>query len=232
MRVNGRNISISKALHRRVLALVAAFAMWAPMTAARPASEFDESSSALKPMITKYEADRTSLGQMYDDPFSEVRRARFREFYGEWQGKVEKVDFEKLDQEGRADYILFQRHLRERLHDLTTREKEQAEIAPLIPFARTIVDLDEARRRIETPKGENAARSLAEMVKTIAKARAAAEAGLAESGAGKSAATSVVAEKSKDRSGEVKLIRVSRFEASRAVSAMPTRRPGTSGRSP
>jgi uncharacterized protein (DUF885 family) len=208
-------------LLRRVLAIVVAVALWTPMVAARPAGDLDDSSSALKPLITKYEADRTSLAQMYDDPFSEVRRARLREFYGEWQGKLEKVDFEKLDPESRADYVLFQSHLRERLRDLTTREKEQAEIAALIPFARTIVDLDEERRRMETPKGENAARSLAEMVKTIAKTRAAAEAGLAETAGGKSAVTSAAAEESKDSSGEVKPIRVSRFEASRAVSAMP-----------
>ena len=209
----------TRLLSRQILSLALTFAVSAPVLLS---GDLDDLSSALKPMITKYEADRMSLAQMYDDPFSEVRRARFREFYGDWQGKLEKVDFEKLDLESRADYVLFQSHLRERLHDLTTREKEQAEIAPLIPFARTIVDLDEARRRMETPRGENAARSLAEMVKTIAKTRAAADAGLAEKASGNGAgAVTPAAEKSKDSSGEVKPIRVSRFEASRAVSAMP-----------
>lgn len=221
MRVSGRGIPVSQPLIRKILALVAAFAMWAPMLEARLGGELDDSSSALKPLIMKYAADRTSLAQMYDDPFSEVRRARFREFYGEWQSKLEKVDFEKLDQEGRADYILFQSHLRERLRDLTTRDKEQAEIAPLIPFWRTIVDLDDARRRMETPKAENAARSLAEVVKTIAKTRAAAEAGLGESAGSKGATTTAQAEKSKDTPGDVKAIQLSRFEASRAAAAVP-----------
>jgi uncharacterized protein (DUF885 family) len=211
----------SQSLFRRVLALVMALAMWAPMVGARPSGELDDSSSALKPLITKYVADRTSLAQMYDETFSEVRRTRFREFYGEWESKLEKVDFDKLDTEGRADYVLFQSHLRERLHDLATREKEQAEIAPLIPFARAIVDLDEARRRMETPKGENAARSLAEMVKTIAKTRAAAEAGFGENAAAKAAGATASGETSMDTSCDVKPIRVSRFAASRAASALP-----------
>jgi hypothetical protein len=207
-------------LSPRILAVVAAFAIGAPILVAHPNGDLDDSNSALKPLITKYAADRTSLAQMFDDPFSEVRRARFRKFYGEWQNKLEKVDFDKLDQESRADYILFQNQLRERLRDLTTREKEQGEIWPLIPFARTIIDLDESRRRMDTPKAEDAARSLAEMVKTIAKTRAAAEAGLGENAGAKSATASPTST-SAGTSEEAKPIRVSRFEASRAASALP-----------
>jgi uncharacterized protein (DUF885 family) len=211
----------SGSLSRRILAVVAAFAIGAPILVARPNGDLDDSNSALKPLIAKYAADRTSLAKMYDDPLSEVRRARFRKFYGQWQSELEKVDFDKLDQESRADYLLFQNQLRERLRDLTTREKEQAEIWPLIPFARTIIDLDESRRRMDAPKAENAAHSLAEMVKTIAKTRAAAEAGLGENSGAKPAATTSSAETSKEASGEMKPIRVSRFEASRAASALP-----------
>ncbi len=191
------------------------------MLAARLTGNLDDSNSALKPLVIMYETDRKSLAQMYDDPFSEVRRARFREFYDEWQNTLERIDFEKLDQEGRADYLLLRNHLGERLRDLAIREKEHAEIWPLIPFARTIIDLDESRRRMEVPKAENAARDLAEMVKTIAQTRAAAEAGLAQDADTKTTSMNTPKQTSKDNSGELKPIRMSRFVASRAALAVP-----------
>src|ERR1700754_2118119 len=67
-------------LSRRILAVVAVLAIGTPILVARPNGDLDDSNSSLKPLITKYAADRTSLAEMYDDPFSEVRRTRFRKF--------------------------------------------------------------------------------------------------------------------------------------------------------
>jgi Bacterial protein of unknown function (DUF885) len=147
-----------------------------------PHAEPDDSTSALRPLIERYAADRVSLSRMYDAPLSEVRRARSTAFYKDWIGKLQKVDFDHLDQEGKVDYLLFDNHLRDQLRDLATHEKQDAELSTLLPFAKIIVDLDESRRRMEIPKPEEAAAALSQIVKEIAKTREAAEASLVENG--------------------------------------------------
>src|SRR5882757_706632 len=141
-----------------------------PLLEGAPRADSDDSTSALRPLIERYAADRVSLSRMYDAPLSEVRRARFREFYNEWLGKLQKVDFDRLDQEAKVDYLLFENHLRDRLRDLALRATQDRELLPLLPFAKIIVDLDESRRRMEIPKPEQAAAALSQMVKEISKA--------------------------------------------------------------
>jgi uncharacterized protein (DUF885 family) len=170
-----------------------------PFLESRPRADSDDSTSALRPLIERYTADRVSLSRMYDAPLSEVRRARFKEFYNEWLGKLQEVDFERLDQEAKVDYLLFENHLRDRLRDLALREKQDRELLPLLPFAKIIVDLDESRRRMEIPKPEQAAAALSQIEKEISKAREAAQAGLAETG--KPAETSSVAGSAKGAGG-------------------------------
>jgi uncharacterized protein (DUF885 family) len=143
-----------------------------------PHAESDDSTSALRPLIERYAADRVSLSRMYDAPLSEVRKARFTAFYKEWIDKLQKVDFDHLDQQGKIDYLLLDNHLRDRLRELATHEKQDAELSTLLPFAKIIVDLDESRRRMEIPKPEEAAAALSQMIKEIAKTRDSAEAGL------------------------------------------------------
>jgi len=49
-----------------------------------------------------------------------------------------------MSQEGKVDYLLFKNHLEHELRQLDIEEKQQAEIASLIPFSRAIIDLEEA----------------------------------------------------------------------------------------
>jgi Bacterial protein of unknown function (DUF885) len=192
----------------------------------------DDSASALRPLIERYSADRVSLFRKYDAPLSEVRRTRFKRFYEEWLGTLEKLDFDRLDQEAKVDYLLFDNHLRDRLRDLALREKQDAELSPLLPFAKIIVDLDESRRRMEIPKPEQAAAALSQMVKEISKAREAAEAGIAENG--KPAETSQVADHANGTSGSKTAdparaadggapqpIHATKFVSSRAAATVP-----------
>ena len=54
-----------------------------------------------------------------------------------------------MSQEGKVDYILFRTHLEHELRQLDIQGKQLAEIQPLIPFGKTIVEIEEARRRME-----------------------------------------------------------------------------------
>src|SRR5262249_38243069 len=71
------------------------------------------------------------------------------------------VDFEALDQDERIDYLLLQNELASRLRALEHAQARLAEVATLLPFARPILDLEEARRRMEPVDSQRAARVLA-----------------------------------------------------------------------
>ncbi|PWT88494.1 MAG: DUF885 domain-containing protein, partial [Proteobacteria bacterium] len=152
----------------------------APMRAAASGSAdgLDSSGSELRPLIERYTEDRNTLSRVYDGPLSPVRRARYQQLYEEWLRKLEKSDFDSLSQDGKIDYLLLQNHLHYQLRQLGIREKQEAEMAPLLPFAQIIVNLDEARRKMELPRPQEAAAALVKMTKQIADTRQSAEAGL------------------------------------------------------
>src|SRR5258707_5319350 len=109
----------------------------------------DESTSAVRPLIERYTQDRVTLSHVYDTPLSEAVEKRWARFYEEWSAKLASLDFERMDQESQIDYLLFDNHLEYQQRQLELRLKQQAEMAALLPFAKTIVSLDEARVRKE-----------------------------------------------------------------------------------
>jgi uncharacterized protein (DUF885 family) len=172
--------------------------------------DVDDSTSAMRPLIERYAQDRETLRHLYNTPMSARVNKRFAVLYNAWIGELRRLDFERLDHESQIDYLLFENHLRDELRLLDLRVKRQEEMAPLLPFAKTIVELDEARLRKELPNGEKQAAALAALVKEIAKTREAAEAGLP-----KEAQTTEV--KSADNKNNVQAIHVSRTVAARAA---------------
>jgi uncharacterized protein (DUF885 family) len=138
----------------------------APLVAA-PASE-------LRDVVERYAADRAVLLRRYDAEYSPERQRRMREFYQAWQARLRELDFDRLGVEGRIDYILLDHELRYQLALLDRDERLFAEAEPLLPFARTILSLHDARRRHETIDPRMAADTLAALLRAIDEARKAA----------------------------------------------------------
>jgi uncharacterized protein (DUF885 family) len=149
-----------------------------PVHIGTDSGEVDDATSVVRPLIERYAQDRETLRHLYDTPMSGRVSARFASLYRAWIGELGKLDFAKLDHESQVDYVLFENHLKNELRLLDLRERRQEEMVPLLPFAKTIVELDEARLRKEVPDGEKQGAVLAGLVKEIAKTREAAEAGL------------------------------------------------------
>ena len=164
------------ALRGAVLAMVIRIACFASAPPNPPG--FDELKGELRELIQQFAADRESLLRTYDMPTSSVRQARLNQFYSEWLARLKTIDFDALNEDGKVDYVLLQNHLNDELRQLKNQEKQIAEITPLIPFAKIIVELDDSRRRMEDPKAARAAAELTELVKEISRTRNAAEAGL------------------------------------------------------
>lgn len=137
--------------------------------------DLDSSSSELRSLIERYIADRGSLLRSYPVEISPARRARFKQFYSGWLATLAKLNFDTLGQDAKVDYLLFKTHLNHESQQEELQSKALAEIAPLAPFAQTITDLAEARRRMEKIDPATIAATLNSLNKQIDTTRRAVE---------------------------------------------------------
>ena len=163
--------------------------------------------SEMRAAIERYSVDRGSLARSYPVNMSPARRERFRKFYTDWLTSLQKLDFDAMSQDGKVDYILFKNHLEYELRQLDIQAKQLAEIQPMIPFANTIIDLEEARRRMEPINSAKIAATLNELRKQIDDRRRAIEAGLRPARGG-------------DTNTTIEPVQVKKTVANRAVAAL------------
>src|ERR1043166_6648013 len=154
-----------------VLLLVCTFVSYGFSQTTAPVSE-------MRAAIERYTADRGSLTRSYPVAISPARRTRFKKFYEEWLASLKSVDFDSMSQDGKIDYLLFKNHLEYELRQLDIQAQQLAEIQTLLPFATTIIDLEEARRRMEPIKPGEIAGTLTELKKQVDERRRVVEGGL------------------------------------------------------
>src|SRR5207237_1285372 len=75
------------------------------------ASLVQSKASEVASVVERFTADQTSLNRRYDAEDSPAQRTRMREFYGAWRTRLLELDFDKLTQEGRVDYVLLDNYL-------------------------------------------------------------------------------------------------------------------------
>ena len=134
--------------------------------------------SELRSAIERYTVDRGSLTRSYPVAVSRLRRERFKKFYEEWLASLQSLDFDSMSQDGKIDYILFKNHLDYELRQLDIQARQLTEIEPLVPFADKIIDLEEARRRMEPIDSAKIAATLNDLRKQVDDRRRAIELGL------------------------------------------------------
>ncbi len=137
-----------------------------------------QTASELREVVERYSLDRAGLMRRYSVEYSPVRRETMREFYKAWQTRLESLNFDALGQDGKIDYLLMKNRIGYELQLLKQEDEKVAEAAPLLPFAGTIVNFQEARRRMEPLDSAAAAGALAKLTEQIEKTRKAVEAGL------------------------------------------------------
>src|SRR3989442_14643465 len=98
-----------------------------------------------------------------------------REFYTGWRAHLKEIDFDRLTQEGRADYVLLDNTLVHQIALLDRRDKMRAEQSPLLPFADRLLALQDARRNLANIDPRAAAQKLASVAKEVGDLRSAFE---------------------------------------------------------
>jgi len=162
-----QSITPRAALVAALTCLTAALTLPTAVAAQAPGIEGSE----LRDTVALFAADRAALARRYGVDFSPARRERMRDFYTAWQARLAAADFDALSAEGRIDWTLFRNELGYELALLDREERQSAEMAPWLPFAPTIMDLEESRRRLEPVDPPQAAATLAAMAVSIDSAR-------------------------------------------------------------
>jgi len=135
-------------------------------------------SSELRELVERFVADRADLERFYSVEGSTLRQRRMREFFQAWQTRLAAVDFQSLGVEGRIDDTLLRTRLTYELRLLDREDARAREMAPLLPFAGEIAQLQETRRLSQTVDSRAAATALDRMRQLVETTRAALEGGL------------------------------------------------------
>ena len=109
-----------------------------------------EPPSRLRGVIEKFSQDVGAFNRLYTAQTSANRAERFRLLYAEYAASIERMDFSSLNQDEQVDYVLFANHLRREVRELDREKVQFDEMAAVLPFARTINDLEDRRRRLES----------------------------------------------------------------------------------
>jgi uncharacterized protein (DUF885 family) len=132
---------------------------------------FDASLSPMRARVERFATDEAALERCYRLTLSENRRHRLDTFYRQQADALKGVDFDKLNQADRIDYLLLRNKIEFESKQLAHRKEHADEIASLIPFAEGIIGLEEARARLDPMDAEQSAKALSAIGKRATETR-------------------------------------------------------------
>jgi len=124
--------------------------------------------ASMEELVFRYRIDRDSLAKFYGNRLlSKTHRDRLTEFYNQWQQNLDLMDFEKLPQAGKVDYVLMRHQLEYRGNKLATDWRKLDEIAALSGFREDVITLYQSHRKREKMNPRAGAEKLAEIEKSV-----------------------------------------------------------------
>ncbi len=130
-------------------------------------NSYSEPPSRLRGVIENFDQDYGALNRFYSAQTSPNRLARFRQLYADYLSILSKTDFATLDHDEQIDHLLFKNYLDHEQKELARFEAQLKEMDALIPFALTISNLEDSRRRLETLDSAKTAGTLSALAKLI-----------------------------------------------------------------
>jgi dipeptidyl aminopeptidase/acylaminoacyl peptidase/uncharacterized protein (DUF885 family) len=133
-------------------------------------ADLNSDRSELRGVILRFMADRATQQSTLPQG-SRERDERAHEFHAQWLDRLAKLDFDYLSQDGKVDYLLLKNYLsyQQRQNEIRGRERKEGE--RLVPFARTIAELEKARRELRPMEWSKVADTVSSMAKSIDEVR-------------------------------------------------------------
>ena len=101
----------------------------APFAAPRGERRASDAVTDLRELVEQWSADRGALGRFFDGEGSPARVARLRKLADDWRARIDALDFEALDAEGRVDWVLLRTEIESQLASLAREERRAGEDA-------------------------------------------------------------------------------------------------------
>lgn len=130
-------------------------------------SYYNDPPSRLRGVIEKYQEDYGFLNRFYSASTSPNRSARFKQLYSDNLSLLAGLDFDKLNHDEQIDFLLFKNYLHHEIGEQERHDAQLVEMSSLIPFMRTISDLEDTRRTLKDLDPAKAAVTLNDLAKTI-----------------------------------------------------------------
>lgn len=128
----------------------------------------EKSQGQMQPLLESFAADRRDLQRFYNIEQSAERRERLERFYNDWLGRLPQLNFDVMKQEDKIDYIVFRHALEHGIQGMEISAKQDADAAPLIPFASIIMRLEVNRQQMQPLDPRAAAETLSKLARSIA----------------------------------------------------------------
>jgi len=122
-------------------------------------------------LIRLYGIDYGSVSRFYELPWSEIRLDRMEKVITEWQERLNAVNFDALDQQGRIDWLLLRNKLTSESARLSLERRRLSEMDELLPSRKAIQDLEQARWRMEPVDIQKAAGAISGISDQVKKLR-------------------------------------------------------------
>jgi uncharacterized protein (DUF885 family) len=160
---------IADPMKNTILATLLALALFSNIAAQRidELAAYNEPPSRLRGLIEKYDQDYGSTDRLNTAQMSANRSTRIRQLYADYLAILRRLNFDSLTHDEQIDYVLFRNYLDHELKELTRLDKQFAEMYSILPFAKTISDLEDQRRRLESIDPAKTAALLTELSKTV-----------------------------------------------------------------
>ncbi|HEY0065325.1 MAG TPA: DUF885 family protein [Telluria sp.] len=141
----------------------------APLTP--PLAHFVVQAQAMPAVIQRFQLDYASLDHKYTVANGAAREAELGDFYQQWRKALDALPFDTFGVEDRIDYVMLRNQIDFELRELAAKGKRYAEAGPLVPFARPLIELAEARRMMRAQNGQQAAALLQSSLATVKQAQ-------------------------------------------------------------
>ena len=146
----------------------------APLTP--PMASFGPSQQAMPALIERYQLDHASLAHLYTVRNGVARDAEFGRFYRQWLAALDGLSFDTLGVEDRIDWVMLRNQIEFELREQGDVAIRFRDAEPLVPFARPLIDMAEARRLMQAQDGRATAallqKSLGEVQRATERLRA------------------------------------------------------------
>lgn len=121
----------------------------------------------MRGVIEKFDEDMSILDRFYSAPYSANRSKRFEQAYTDESSMLWRMEFESLNHDEQVDFVLFRNYLDHKIKEQIRLRGQVAEMSEMLPFMKTISDLEDDRRLLKDLDPSKAATILNDIPKEV-----------------------------------------------------------------